>query len=95
VNAHPNRQPHTSGVREKSVELRHPFHQAQSGMHGAPCIVFVGLRIAKIYDQPISLVLRDMPVKSVHGFSTQRLVVTRHLEQLFGIEGLGTLRNAD
>src|SRR5262249_9095113 len=64
-------------------------------MHCAPCIVFVGLRIAKIYDQPIPLVLRDMSVKAVHGLSTERLVVTRHLEQLFGIEGLGTLRHAD
>jgi hypothetical protein len=69
VNAHPNRQPHTSGARGESVELRHAFHQAQSGMHGAPCIVFMGPRIAKIYDQPIPLVLRDIPVKSVHGLS--------------------------
>ena len=33
-------------------------------------IVFVSLRISKVHDQPITLILRYMPVKSVHDLST-------------------------
>jgi len=39
-------------------------------MHGAPCVVFVSLRISKVHDQPITLGLRYMPVKSVHDLGT-------------------------
>jgi hypothetical protein len=62
-------------------------------MHGATCVVFMSLRIAKVHNQPIPLILRDIPIKGAYDLGTEHVVVRRDLEQLFGIEALGTLRN--
>jgi hypothetical protein len=60
-------------------------------MHGAPGVVFVGLRVPKVHDQPISLILRYIPIKVAHDLGTYHVVVRRYLVQLFGTEALGML----
>jgi hypothetical protein len=38
-------------------------------VHGSTRVIFVGLRISKVHDLSITLVLRPMPSKLVHDLS--------------------------
>src|SRR5215471_1523640 len=55
-------------------------------MHGAPGIVFMGTRIAKVDEQTIAEILRDVPIKTLDDLGGGFLVGTYYLTQVFGVE---------
>ena len=95
VNPYAHRQPHAPVALQAVGELCYALDHPQRRMHRTPCIIFVRPRVSKIHHQFITLVLGDMPVKPVHDLGTHGVIVTHHLVQHFGVQGLGALCNAD
>jgi len=52
-------------------------------------IIFMGLRIAKIHEEPIPKELGDVPVIAVNHLRTGGLIGTDHVPILFGVELAG------
>ena len=65
VNAHPHGQPSAGIVHQAARERRYGCDQRQSGAHGTLGVVLMRLGIAKIDQQPIPEVLRNMAVKAL------------------------------
>jgi len=61
-------------------------------VYGAPGIVFVGCGVAKIDQQPIAKVLRDMTLVVLDDLGRGLLVGAHHGAQVFGVELAGELR---
>ena len=68
MDADPHGQAHTVVTRQGRVQRAHRLDHAQAGAHGPLGVVFMGLRIAKVHQQPITEILRDIPLKALdHG----------------------------
>jgi hypothetical protein len=65
VHPHPYREPLLFIVDVACLELSHCLHDSQPRIHGPAGIVFMGLRIPKVDDQAIPLVLGNMSPKPV------------------------------
>ena len=52
-------------------------------------VIFMGLGIAKIDEQPIAEILRDMPLKALDDLGTGGLIGPHHLPQVFRVELTG------
>jgi hypothetical protein len=63
-------------------------------MHGAPGVVFMRHRIAKVDQQPIAEVLCDMAFVTLDDRGRGLLVGADHGAQVFGVELAGELRGA-
>src|SRR5215475_14386546 len=74
---------------QTTIEVPHALDHPQSGPHGALGIVFMGLRIAKVDEEPIAEVLGDMSVKVLNDLSADSLVGPDDLSEVFGIELTG------
>jgi hypothetical protein len=68
--------------------------QAQAGVHGAPGLIFMGERIAKVDQQAITKVLGDMALVLLDDRGGGLLVGTHHGPQVFRIELARELRGA-
>jgi hypothetical protein len=73
-------------VRQTRIEVLHGRHHAQPGMHGALGVVFVRLRPAKIHQQAVAKILRDMAGVALDDVGTGLLIGPQHGTQVFGVE---------
>ena len=64
-------------------------------MNGALRVVFVRLRIAKIYHRTVSMMSRDKAVEAGNGFSNTAPVACDDCAKIFGIESRGKRRRSD
>ena len=64
VNAHAHRQADAFVLDQARIQRAHGFQNAQPGAHGALGIVLMRLGIAKVHQQAIAQILRDMPIKA-------------------------------
>src|SRR5215471_9059126 len=71
---------------QAAIERVHGLHHAQAGAHGALRIVFMRLRIAKVDQEAIPEILRDMPVKALNDRSAGVLVGPYHLTVILRVE---------
>jgi hypothetical protein len=49
-------------------------------------VIFMGLGIPKVYEQPIPEQLGDMPIVALDNFSTHPLICTHHVTPVFRVE---------
>jgi hypothetical protein len=66
------------------IEALHCRQNLQSGVHGTPGVVFMGLRIAEVDQEPIPKILSNMAVKAADYLSTGLLIGTHHGSKVFG-----------
>jgi hypothetical protein len=52
-------------------------------------IIFVGDWITKVYQQPITQMLRDMSLEAANRLGTHLVIDAHHFSQLFGVELFG------
>ena len=74
---------------QAGIELAHGLDHAQPGAHGPLGVIFVRQRVAKVDQQAIAEVLRDMPLKAGDHLRTRVLIGPHHLAQLFRVELAG------
>src|SRR5262249_2871544 len=74
---------------QTAIEVPHARDHPQSGPHGALGIVFMGLRIAKVDEEPIAEVLRDITLKLLDHLGARGLIGAHDLPEVFGIELTG------
>src|SRR6516162_5585260 len=86
VDAHADRQADIMPLSQAAIERAHRLHNTQSGADSALRIIFMRLGIAKIHEQAVAEILRDMPLKALDNLGTGSLVGTYHLPQVFGVE---------
>ena len=67
----------------------------QPGVHRPLGIIFMGRRIAKVHQQAIAQMLRDMPFIAADHDGTGVLIGAHHFAVLFGIKLFGELSRAD
>lgn len=67
------------------------FNNAEPGVHGSRCIVFMRHRPAEVDQEPIAEILGDIPVKLVNHLGGGSLIGANDLAQVFGIEQLRQL----
>ena len=89
-------QAHGQGYRplllQARIELSHGLHHPQPGPHGPLGVIFVRQGIAKVDEQAIAQILRDMPLKAGDHLGTGVLIGPHHLTQLFRVELAGERR---
>jgi hypothetical protein len=81
-----DRQAHPLFLRQAGIELAHGLDHPQPGPYGALRVIFVRLRIAKIDQQPIAEVLRNVPVIARDHPGAGVLIGAYDLAQVFGIK---------
>jgi hypothetical protein len=74
---------------QSGIEALHPYQNLQSGVYGAPGVVFMGLRIAKVDQEAVPEVLGNMAIKAADHLSAGLLIGTHHVSEVFGIEQAG------
>jgi hypothetical protein len=89
MDAQAHRQLHPAFRLQASVELPHGFHHSQSSSYCPLRIIFVRLGIAKVDQQPIAQILRDMPLKAGDHLATGVLISPHHLAPVFGVKLTG------
>ena len=80
--------------RQAGIQGGDGLDHAQAGVHRTPGIVFMGDRVAKIDQQPIAEILRDMALIRPNDRGRGLLVGTHHGAQVFGVEQARELRGA-
>ena len=73
-------------LRQADIQRSHGLHNPKPGPHGALRIIFMRHRIAKVHQQAIAQILRDMPLIAVDHLGAGLLIGPHHLPQLFGVE---------
>ena len=71
------------------------LHQCEAGLNGALRVVFVRVRIAKIYHRAVAMMPRDKAVEAGNGFSNAASVAGDDCAEIFGIEPRGKRRRSD
>src|SRR5438128_7809122 len=78
-----HRQWHTPLPRQARIELPHGLYNPESGPHRPLRIILVGQGVAKIDQQSIAEILRDMALKTLDHCRAGRLISAHRLAQLF------------
>ena len=86
MDAQAHRQAHPPFLHQASIQRAHGLHDGQARPHRPLGIVFMGLRIAKVDQQPIAEILCDVSFKAIDDRSTGLLIGPHNLAQLFGVE---------
>ena len=73
-------------LHQAGIQRPHGLQDAQAGAHGTLRVIFMRLRIAKVDEQAIAQILRNMPVKALDDLGTGGLVGAHDLAQVFGVE---------
>ncbi len=94
MDAEPHGELDTVLCRQTAIQGGDSLDNAQAGVHGAPGIVFMGRRVAKIDQQPITEVLGNMALVVLDDLGSGLLVGAHHGAQVFGVELAGELRGA-
>src|SRR5262249_2380628 len=71
---------------ELGIAGLHGRHHPQPGPPGPLGVVFVGLGIAKVHEEAIAEILRNVPLQALDHCSASTLVGAHDLPQVFGIE---------
>ena len=86
MDAHPHSQAYAMVAHQVRVPGADGLDNPQAGMHGPRGIVFMRLRIAKIHQQPVTEILRNMSGKALDDCRTGGLVGVDDLAQVFRVE---------
>ena len=92
MNAEPHGELHTVLCRQTGIQGRDGLDNAQAGVHRTPGLVFMRCRVAKVDQQPIAEVLRDVAGVVLNNLGRGLLVSTHHRTQVFRIKLTGELR---
>jgi hypothetical protein len=95
VDADPHSQLHTVRCCQTGIQGGDGLDHAQAGVHGTPGLVFMGCGVAKIDQQPVAEILRNIALKSLDDLGTGGLIGPDHRTQVFGVELAGQLGRAD
>ena len=76
---------------QSAIQGAHGLDDPQARVHGALGIIFMGTGIAKVDEQAIAELLRDVPLKALDVLGGGLLVGAHHLTQVFGVELLAEL----
>src|SRR5262249_36378501 len=74
---------------QAGVELPQGLHDAQPGPHGALRVIFMRQGVAKVDEQSIAEILRDMSLKARDYLGTGLLIGPHHLTQVFRVKLAG------
>ncbi len=79
-------QAHPLALRQSAIKGAHGLDNPPSHPYRPLCIVFMGLRIAKIDQEPVPQVLGNMSVQALDNRSTGRLIGPQYLAEFLRIE---------
>ena len=85
MDAHAHGQPHASFLLQPGIQEPYGLQDTQSGPPGALGIVFVCLGIAKVHQQAVAQILRNIPVKALDHRGAGLLVVPHDVAPVFRI----------
>src|SRR5215813_14712888 len=71
------------------IEVSHSSKNSQTSTYCSLGIIFMGVRIAKVHEEPVTKQLGDVPVIAANHLRTGGLVGTDHFPVVFGIELAG------
>src|SRR5262249_12140871 len=71
------------------IEGLHGCHHPQAGLHRPLYVVLMSLRIAKIDQQAVTEILRNIPLKALNHLGTGGLIRPDHLPEVFRIKLTG------
>jgi hypothetical protein len=94
VDADPHGEWHPVGSLQTGIQGGDGLDHAQAGVHGAPSVVFMRRGVAKIDQQPVAEVLRDVAFVTLDDRGRGFLVGADHRAQVFGVKLAGELRGA-
>ena len=92
MDAQAHGQVHRTLLRQAGIELSEGCDYPKSGPDGPLGVVFVCQGIAKVDEDAIAQILRDMPLKAGDHLGTGVLIGPHHLTQLFWVELAGECR---
>ena len=80
---------HPPLLRQAGIELAQGLHHPQPGPHRPLGVIFVRQGIAKVDQQAIAEILRNMPLKAGNHLGAGVLIGPHHLAQVFRVELAG------
>ena len=86
MHANPHRQPHAAFLLQADVQRSHSLHDAQPSPSSPLRVVFVRLGIAKVHQQAVAQILRDIPIKALDHRRTSLLIGPHHVAPVFRVE---------
>ena len=81
-----HRQLHPPLLRETGIELPQGLDDPQPGPHGPLGVIFVRQGVAKVDEQAVAEILRDMALKAGDHLGAGLLIGPHHLAQVFRVE---------
>jgi hypothetical protein len=89
MDADPHGEPDAPGLCQAGIQRPHGVEDAQASAHGPLGVVFVRLRVAKVHQQAIAEILRDIPVKAPGDLDAGGLIGQHDLAEVFRVELTG------
>ena len=89
MHADAHRKPDAFRLCQVGIQPLHGVQDAQARAHGPLGVVFVGLGVAKVHQQPIAQILGDSPVKALEHLDASGLIGEHHLAEVFRVELTG------
>ena len=86
MDADTDRQPDACVPRQARIELSHSRHQAKTGAYRPLGVIFMRLRIAKVHQEAIAQILRDIAAEALDHRRTGFLVGPHYLPQVLRVE---------
>jgi hypothetical protein len=86
MDAYPHGQPHASFLLQAGIQGPQRVEHAQAGQAGALGVVLVRLGIAKIHQQAVAQILRNIPVETLDHLGACLLVRAHDVAPVFRIE---------
>ena len=86
MHAHPHRQPHAAFLLQADVQRSHGLQDAQASPSSPLGVVLVRLGIAKVHQQAVTQILRDIPIEALDHRGTGLLVGPHHVAPVFRVE---------
>src|SRR4029453_1264979 len=86
MNANAGREWETFGLLQMGRKLSQGSENTESRPDGSVWIVFMCLRIAEVYEEPIPEEVGEMPIGAVDKLSAHLFLVPHHVPVLFGVE---------
>jgi hypothetical protein len=94
VDAQAHREPNTPLLHQAHAQCVHSLDHPQSSPHRAQGVIFMGLGVAKVDQEAIAQILRNVSLKAPNHLGADGLVGADHLTPVFWIELPGQRRRA-
>jgi hypothetical protein len=85
----------TFGLLQTLIQVSHGSKNSQTSADSPLCVIFMGVGIAEVHEEPVTEQLGNVSVKALDDFSTHLLIRPYHVTPVFRVELAGKFGGID